>query len=49
MSLSYIRNDRRVRQRIVGEDADFPHDTWGSLEDGTVLMPSTPVLPCALC
>ena len=39
MSLSYIRNARRVRQRIVGEDAEFPDDTWGSLEDGMALIP----------
>ncbi|KAF7799302.1 hypothetical protein EIP86_010534 [Pleurotus ostreatoroseus] len=40
MSLSYIRNDRRVRQRIVGEDAEFPDDTWGSLEDAQALCAS---------
>lgn len=38
MSLSYIRNDRRVRRRIVGEEAEFPRDTWGTLDDGMALL-----------
>lgn len=35
MSLSYVKNDRRVRKRIVDDDVEFQDDIWGSLQDGT--------------
>lgn len=38
-SLSYVRNDRRVRRRIIDGDAEFPADIWGSLQDGNLSRP----------
>ncbi|KAJ3545803.1 hypothetical protein NM688_g5585 [Phlebia brevispora] len=40
MSLEYIRNDRRVRRRIVREEVEFPRDSWDSLNYARTLCAS---------
>ena len=35
MSLSYVRNDRKVRKRIIDDAVEFEPSVWGSLNDGT--------------
>ena len=36
LSMSYIRNDRRVRKRIIDDDLEFSSEPWDSLEAGTL-------------
>lgn len=38
LSLSYVRNDRRVRRRIVDDDVEFSKDIWETLDDGMVAI-----------
>jgi hypothetical protein len=35
--MSYIRNDRKVRRRIVDDDVEFVPDIWGGLSYGMLL------------
>ncbi|KAI0706119.1 kinase-like protein [Cytidiella melzeri] len=36
-SLSYVRNDRKVRRRIVDDAVDFSPDIWSNLDDAQTL------------
>jgi hypothetical protein len=36
LSLDYVRNDRRVRRRIVDDDVEFCPAIWKCLQDGTL-------------
>ena len=38
LSMTYIRNDRRVRRRIVDDDLEFAPELWESLDDGSLSM-----------
>ncbi len=34
LSLGYVRNDRKVRKRIVDSEIEFSSDVWDTLHDG---------------
>lgn len=38
LSMSYVRNDRRVRRRIVDDEVEFASELWDSLDTGTLLQ-----------
>lgn len=50
LSMTYIRNDRRVRRRIVDDDVEFAPDLWESLDDGMLFnLPKAPVTSPITC
>ena len=34
LSMSYVRNDRRVRRRIVDDEVEFAPELWDALDTG---------------